>query len=81
MAYLWDYDEKELRKTQKGRILLLERLINYGPSKSGEKISLSAVKKHWDLLDLYEPQKHLLELIIWGKCNSSHQSKNSFSIK
>ena len=28
--YLWDYDEKELKKTEKGRIFLLERKINYG---------------------------------------------------
>jgi len=28
MVYLWDYDEKELKKTEKGRIFLLERMIN-----------------------------------------------------
>lgn len=81
MVYLWDYDEKELEKTEKGRVFILGRLINYGPSQKGEKISLSQVKKYWDELDLYEPQRHLLELLIWGKCQSSHQSKNSFSIK
>lgn len=81
MAMLWDYDEKELKKTEAGRIKILERLINYGPTKKGEKIKLSLVKKYWDQLDLYEPQKHLLELLIWGEYRSSHQSKNLFSIK
>jgi len=33
MNYLWDYDEKELEKTQSGRIKILERKINYGPKK------------------------------------------------
>lgn len=77
--FLWDYDRKELEKTEKGRILILERMINYGPGK--EKIELSKVKKYWDKLNLYEPQKHLLELLIWNKCLSSHHTKNKFSIK
>ena len=79
MAYLWDYDEKELKKTEKGRIFILGRMINYGPGK--EKIKLSEVKKYWNKLDLYESSKHLLELLIWGECQSSHRSKNLFSIK
>lgn len=77
--FLWDYDRKELEKTEKGRIFILERMINYGPGK--EKIKLEDVKKYWDQLDLYEPQKHLLELLIWNKCLSSHHAKNKFSIK
>ena len=79
MVFIWDYDIKELRKTEQGRIKILERMINYGPGK--EKIKLADVKKYWDKLDLYEPQKHLLELFIWKRCLSSHQHKNSFSIK
>ena len=47
MNYLWDYDEKELQKTEKGRIFILERKINYGPGK-GEKIPLADAKKYWD---------------------------------
>jgi len=42
MQGLWDYEEKELKKTKAGRILILERMINYGPA--GKKISLSEVK-------------------------------------
>lgn len=76
---MWDYDIKELKKTEQGRIKILERMINYGPGK--EKIKLIDVKKYWDRLDIYEPQKHLLELLIWGKSLSSHRNKNSFSIK
>ncbi len=79
MNYLWDYDRKELEKTEKGRILILERMINYGPG--NEKIKLSDVKKYWNKLDLYEPQRHLLELLIWKNRRSSHQTKNGFSIK
>lgn len=80
MVLIWDYDINELKKTKSGRLLILERMINYGPSE-GEKISLSEVKKNWDKLDLYEPQKHLLELLIWKKCQSSHHTSNKFSIK
>ena len=77
--YLWDYDENELKKTESGRILILERMINYGPGK--EKIKLSDVKKYWDKLDLYWQQKLLFELLIWGKIRSSPKNNKSFSIK
>ena len=35
---MWDYDINELKKTEQGRIMILERMINYGPGK--EKIKL-----------------------------------------
>jgi len=66
MAFVWDYDEDELKKTETGRILLLERSINYGPKK-GEKIVLSLVKKYWDKINLFPNNKRLMELLIWGK--------------
>jgi len=65
MVLLWDYDKTQLAKSDKGRILLLERAINYGPGK--EKIKLSDVKKHWGELNLFPTRKRLLELLIWGK--------------
>jgi len=79
MVLLWDYDRKELEKTEEGRIKILERMINYGPGK--EKIKLSLVKKYWNKLDLYVPRKRLLELLIWGKIQSSPSRKYRFSIK
>lgn len=79
MNSVWDYDIKELEKTESGRRLILERKINYGPD--GEKIQLSLVKKNWDKLDLFLPQKRLLELLIWGKIISSQKSKKSFWMK
>lgn len=66
MTYLWDYDETELKKTEEGRIFILERMLNYGPGK-GEKIDLELVKKYWSRLDLFPNNKRLLELLIWGK--------------
>lgn len=63
--FLWDYNKDELKKTERGRILLLERMINYGPGK--EKIKLTEVKKYWDRLHLQKLQKRLLELLIWNK--------------
>ncbi len=66
--FLWDYDRKTLQKSKSGKMLLLERMINYGPGK--EKIKLSEVKKYWDKLHLFKLQKRLLELLIWGKYNS-----------
>ena len=81
MVYLWDYDEKVLKNTEKGRILILERIINHGPSKKSEKINLNLVKKYWKKLDIYPKPKRLLELLIWGKYISSLKSKSLFSIK
>lgn len=66
MPFIWDYDINELKKTKSGRLLILERMINYGPDK-GEKISLSEVKKNWNKLDLDPRKKRLFELLIWGK--------------
>lgn len=63
--YLWDYDEKELKKTESGRIKILERMINYGPG--GKKIKLSDVKKYWEKLELFPGRKRLFELLIWRK--------------
>lgn len=80
MAFLWDYNKKELEKTEQGRIKLLEREINYGPEK-GKKIKLSEVKKYWDKLDLFLLRKRLLELLIWGKYISKPKSSKSFWMK
>lgn len=63
--FLWDYDRKTLEKTASGRLLILERKINYGPGK--EKIKLSEVKKNWNKLQLLPTRKRLFELLIWGK--------------
>lgn len=73
--YLWDYDEKELEKTEKGRIFILERKINYGPN-PGEKIKLAEVTKYWNKLHLFELQRRLLELLIWGKYISPLNKKS-----
>lgn len=75
----WDYDVNELRKTEKGRIFLLERMINYGPGQ--EKIKLADVKKYWDKLELFPIRKRLLELLIWGKYLSLPRNKTSFWLK
>ena len=77
MHYLWDYDKETLEKTEKGRIFILERQINYGPGK-GEKIKLALVKKYWDKLNLFNLQKRLFELLIWGKYISLQKNRRSF---
>jgi len=79
MNYLWDYDKKELEKTKKGRVFILERMINYGPG--NEKIKLTEVRKNWKKLHLLTPQKRLLELLIWGEYQSSPGNKKSFWMK
>ena len=63
--WLWDYNRKLLEKSEKGKILLLERLINYGPGK--EKINLAEVKMYWNKLNLLPRRKRLLELILSKK--------------
>lgn len=79
MVQIWDYDIEELKKTEQGRILILERTINYGPEK-GEKIPLADVKKYWDKLHLEKRRQRLFELLIWGKYQSSPKSKKRFWI-
>lgn len=79
MQGVWDYDEGELQKTEKGKILLLERMINYGPGK--KKIKLSEVKKYWDKLDLFPPQRKLFELLLWDTTQSLPKIKKSFWMK
>lgn len=63
--HLWDYREKDLKKTAWGKNLILERMINYGPGK--RKISLKEVKKNWNLLDIDPLRRRLFRLLIWGK--------------
>jgi hypothetical protein len=64
--FIWDYDIKELRKTESGRAKIVERMINYGVEK-GEKIDLKLVKKYWNKLRLEPKRERLFELLIWGK--------------
>ncbi|PIU03548.1 hypothetical protein COT44_02885 [Candidatus Shapirobacteria bacterium CG08_land_8_20_14_0_20_39_18] len=75
-SYLWDFDEKELRKTEKGRIFILERMLNYGPD--GEKIKLSEVKRYWDQLHLNSLARRLMTLLIWKKYQLLPKNKNLF---
>lgn len=79
MNYLWDYDRKELERSEKGKIFILERMINYGPG--DEKIKLVDVKKYWNKLNLQPLQRSLLELLIWGKYQTSPKNKKSFLMK
>jgi len=68
MSNLWDYDKKELEKTEEGRIKILERLINFGVYfKDKEKIPVDQVKKYWKRLKLEPRRKNFLKFIIWGK--------------
>lgn len=68
MPFIWDYDINELKKTKSGRLLILERMVNYGVYESDkEKISLSEVKQHWKELNLEPQRKRLFELLIWGR--------------
>lgn len=66
MSFIWDYDINKLKKTKSGRLLILERQINYGPDK-GEKIDLSLVKTNWNNLHIDPLKKRLMELLIWGR--------------
>jgi len=70
---IWDYNIEELKKTKQGRLLILERMINYGPG--GKKISLKEVKKNWSKLNLHPLARRLFELLIWGKYQSSQKNK------
>lgn len=68
MPFIWDYDIKELKKTKSGRLLILERMINYGIYLSDkEKISLKEVKKYWNELNIDPDRKRFFRFLIWGK--------------
>lgn len=66
MPFMWDYDINKLRKTKYGKLLILERMLNYGPDE-GEKIKLSEVKKNWNKLNLFPSRKRFFEFLIRGK--------------
>lgn len=67
MALIWDYDINELKKSESGRRLILERQIMYGTDwEHGEKIKLSDVKKNWEKLQIDRLSRRLLKLLIWG---------------
>lgn len=67
MVHLWDYEEKELNKSEKGRILILERWINYGVYlKDTKKLPLDSVKKYWNKLHIDVNRRKFLKFLIWG---------------
>ena len=63
--HIWDYREKDLKKTIWGKRHILENMINMGPGK--RKLSRSQVKKHWNQLDIDPLRRKLLQFLIWGK--------------
>ena len=63
--HIWDYREKDLKKSKWGRRHIIEHMINYGPGKN--KISLKLVKKYWDKLEIDPLRRRLLKFLIWGK--------------
>lgn len=66
--HIWDYDINQLKKTESGRLLMLEWQINYGMFLSDkDKIKLSEVKKNWKKLKLETDRKKLFKFLIWGK--------------
>lgn len=65
LMHLWDYREKDLKKTEWGRRHILEHMLNYGPGR--RKISLKAVKANWDKLELDPLRRRLMRLMIWGR--------------
>lgn len=68
MVLIWDYDEKELKKTKSGKRLILERMINNGVYlKDKQKIPLLEVKKNWHKLRIERKRRKFLQYLIWGK--------------
>lgn len=63
--HIWDYREKDLKKTAWGRRYILENMINMGPGR--RKISLKKVKKEWKFLHIDPRRRNLFRYLIWGK--------------
>ena len=78
MVFNWNNWIKEFNFTERGRIKLLEWMINYGPGK--ERFKLSEVKKYWEKLKLRSAPKALMELLIWGKYITPHK-RNHMSLQ
>ncbi len=65
MSNLWDYNKKELEKTEEGRIKILERMIRFGVYlKDKEKIPINEVKKYWKRLRIEPGRRRFLKFII-----------------
>ena len=65
MSNLWDYDKKELEKTEEGRIKILERMINFGVYlKDKEKIPVNYLIKYWKKLHIEPGRRHFLKFIM-----------------
>ncbi len=64
---IWDYRSNTLKKSSRGQLFLLERLINYGIYLKGKKkIPLNKVKKNWNSLSIEPKRKKLFHHLIWG---------------
>jgi hypothetical protein len=65
---IWDYNYEDLKKSKRGNVLILERLINYGVYlKDNNKIPLDQVKRYWNELKIEPKRKKLFARLIWGK--------------
>lgn len=62
--HLWDYREKDLKKTAWGPRYILQNMINLGPGR--RKISRKLVKKYWFDIDIDPLRRNLLRYLIWG---------------
>ena len=68
MTHLWDYKKEKLKKSKKGRLLLLERQINYGIyAGDKEKLDLEKIKENWHQLNIEPKRRRFLKLLIWEK--------------
>lgn len=68
MVFVWDYDIEKLKKSKRGRLLLLERQINGGVYLSDkEKLPLQEVKKNWNKFQIDPAKRRLLKMLIWKK--------------
>jgi len=68
MVFVWDYDIEKLKKSKRGRLLLLERWINGGVYLSDKKkIPLNQIKKNWNKLQIDPAKRQLLKMIMIHK--------------
>ena len=68
MNNLWDYDKKELEKTEEGKMKILERTINFGVYlKDKEKIKVEEVKKYWNKMTYSSGQAHEVSVLCHSR--------------
>ena len=74
--HIWDYHEKDLKKTPWGRLYILQNMITMGPGKNFSQRG----QKNWKKLSIDPIHRNLFRYLYMGKTLTTHftQEQNAF---